>query len=115
MFSKRAVFVFSLILSLFLVVPVVVFANSGAIDYITASNYTNPFYNSTIGWNGHSYDDSRDFAIGSDSHINFNNFSMGSYLNPSWTFGIATQHGNANISVIASSYIRFDAVRTPIW
>jgi hypothetical protein len=103
----------SAILILFLASFSPAFANTGAVDFTTAFNYTNTFYSTTIGWDGHIYGDSIVFPVGSDTHILFNQFSLTSSANPSWTFGVASQNGNANISKIQTNYIRFIGATQP--
>jgi hypothetical protein len=84
-----------------------VFADTGTVHLSIAYNYRSVTYNTYVKWTSNMYGDVLNYGLGSDSHINFTNFSMGSASNPSWTFGVASQHGNVTITAIQPSYVRF--------
>jgi hypothetical protein len=101
---------FLVVISLLLVFVPAAFANTGAIHLSSAYDYRSLTYNTYVKWAGDLYGDSISYGLGSDSHVNFTNFSMGSTSNPSWTFGVVSQDGNVTISAIQTNYIRFSAV-----
>jgi hypothetical protein len=101
---------FLIVFLLLLVFVPSVFANTGTIHLSSTYNYRSVTYNTYIKWASDLYGDSINYGLGSDSHINFTNFSMGSASNPSWTFGVVSQNGNVTISAIQTNYIRFSAV-----
>jgi len=87
-----------------------VFASTGTIHLSSTYDYRSTTYNTYVKWANDLYGDSINYDLGSDSHINFTNFSMGSASNPSWTFGVVSQNGNVTINAIQRNYIRFSAV-----
>lgn len=87
-------------------------ANTGSVELTTAYRYESMTNGTFVGWNSVLYMDKLQYALGTDSHLNFTNVSYGSSSNPSWTFGVVSQNGNVNISAIESNYVRFAAVTT---
>src|ERR1017187_3211744 len=65
-------------------------ANTGTVHLSSAYNYRSVTYNTYVKWAGDLYGDHLNYGVGSDSHINFTNFSMSSASNPSWTFGVVS-------------------------
>src|ERR1035438_5909786 len=100
----------SVILVLLLVSASHASANTGTDHLSSAFNYHSVTFNTYVKWAGDLYGDSLNYGLGSDSHINFTNFSMGSASNPSWTFGVVSQNGNVTIIAIQTNYIRISAV-----
>jgi hypothetical protein len=102
----------SLVLLLLLVSASQASANTGTVHLSSAYNYRSVTYNTYVKWAGDLYGDRLNYGLGSDSHINFTNFSMGSPSNPSWTFGVVSQGGNVTISAIQENYVRLSAATT---
>ncbi len=88
-------------------------ANTGTVHLSSAYDYRSVAYDTYVKWTSDLYGDSVQYGLGSDSHINFTDFSMGSPNNPSWTFGVVSQNGNVTITAIETSYIRFSAAVDP--
>jgi hypothetical protein len=106
----KRVFCFLAVFLLLLVFVPGVFANTGTVHLSSTYNYRSVAYNTYVKWAGDLYGDSLNYGLGSDSHVNFTDFSMGSASNPSLTFGVVSQNGNITISAIQTNYIRFSAV-----
>lgn len=101
--------VFGFLIVVLLALPFLptIFADTGAVHLSTAYNYRSVTYNTYVKWTSDLYGDRLNYGLGSDSHINFTNFSMVSASNPSWTFGVVSQNGNVTITAIQTNYIRF--------
>jgi hypothetical protein len=97
-----------LVLTLIFISPST-FANSGTVHLSTAYHYGSTAYGTNISWISDVYGDSLNYGIGTDSHINFTDFSLNSASDPSWTFGVVSQNGNAELNTVATSFIRFNA------
>lgn len=107
---KQTIRISCLLILLFVPSIPYVLANTGAVHLSNAYDYRSVTYNTYVKWGGDLYGDSVDYGLGSDSHINFTDFSMGSADNPSWTFGVVSQNGNVTISAIQTNYVRLSAV-----
>jgi hypothetical protein len=101
--------VFAILLAVTYLASPTAFANSGTVHLSTAYHYGSTTYGTTISWISDAYGDSLSYGIGTDSHINFTDFSLNSASDPSWTFGIVSQNGDAELNTVATSFIRFNA------
>src|ERR1700693_2281974 len=87
-----------ILMVLLLVSATHVSANTGTVHLSSTYNYRSVTYDTYVKWSSDLYGDRLNYGLGSDSHINFTNFSMGSASNPSWTFGVVSQNGNITIN-----------------